>query len=142
MGFVNEFKEFAMKGSVVDLAVGVIIGAAFGKIVSSLVDDVIMPAIGYALQGVDFSTMAYTIGKNVKGEAVQIKYGLFINNCIHFIIIALAIFFVIKQINRMKRKPEELPPATKKCPYCMEVVAVKATKCSHCTADIPESAVV
>jgi len=136
MGFMQEFKEFALKGNVIDLAVGVIIGAAFGKIVSSLVDDVVMPPIGYAIKGIDFSNLAYTIGTNAKGEPVVIKYGAFINNCIHFLIVALVIFIVIKQFNRLKKKPAELPPSTKKCPFCTETISVEAKKCSHCTADL------
>lgn len=140
MKILQEFKEFAVKGNVIDLAVGVIIGAAFGKIVSSLVDDVVMPPIGFILQGVDFSEMAYTVGTNAKGEAVVVKYGNFINNCIHFVIVAFVIFLVIKQFNRLKRKPEALPPSTRECPYCTEAISIKASKCSHCTADIPLAA--
>jgi len=133
MGFIQEFKEFAVKGNVIDLAVGVVIGAAFGKIVSSLVDDIVMPPIGYVLKGVDFSKMAYTFGEGP--DAAQIKYGQFINNCLHFLIVALAIFIVIKQFNRLKKKPQELPPSTKKCAFCKEAIAVDAIKCKYCTAD-------
>ncbi len=137
MGFVQDFKEFAVKGNVIDLAVAVVIGTAFGKIVTSLVNDIVMPAIGYATRGVDFSKLVYVLGKNAKGKDVTINYGEFINNCLHFLIIAFAIFFAIRQLSRLKRKPEELPPATRECPYCMEVIAKKASKCKNCTADVP-----
>jgi large conductance mechanosensitive channel len=111
MGMMKEFKEFAMKGNVVDMAVGIIIGGAFGKIVSSLVSDVIMPPIGLLLGGVDFSDLAYVL-KEAEGEmaAVTISYGVFLKTVIDFVIIAFAIFMVIKGMNRMKRKEEAAPP--------------------------------
>lgn len=140
MGIIQDFKEFAVKGNVIDLAVGVIIGAAFGKIVTSLVNDVVMPPIGYAMQGVDFSKMAYQIGTNEEGEAVVIKYGEFINTCIHFLIVAMVIFIVIRQFNKLRRDEEELPPTMRECPYCTESISVKASKCSHCTADVSPEA--
>jgi large conductance mechanosensitive channel len=108
MGIGTEFKEFAMKGNVIDLAVGVVIGAAFGKIVSSLVADVIMPPIGLAVGNVDFKDLAYAIGTNPAGEPVLFKYGLFIQACFEFLLIAFALFMVIKGINRLKRPP---PPS-------------------------------
>ena len=114
MGFFKEFKEFAMRGNVVDLAVGVVIGAAFGKIVTSLVDDIIMPPIGYLTGGVDFTEMKYilTPGNEAEGIAeVAINYGNFINVIIQFIIVAFAIFTVVKAINSLKRKEEEAPAA-------------------------------
>ena len=114
MGFLKEFKEFAMRGSVVDLAVGVVIGGAFGKIVTSLVDDIIMPPIGYATGGIDFSQLKYIIqpGDEAAGLAeVAINYGNFINVIIQFIIVAFCIFLVIKGINSLKRKQEEAPAA-------------------------------
>ncbi len=137
MGFIQDFKTFAVKGNVVDLAVAVVIGAAFGKIVTSLVNDIVMPPIGYAMRGVDFSKLVYVLGMNAEGKAVTINYGNFINNCLHFLIIAFAIFIAIRQVGRLKRKPEKLPPETRKCPFCMEVIATKAIKCKHCTADVP-----
>jgi len=137
MGFVQDFKEFALKGNVIDLAVGLIIGAAFGDIVKSLVNDVVMPPIGYVINGIDFSNLAYTMGTDAKGKPVEIKYGVFINNCLHFLIIALVIFVIIRQFNRLKRKPAELPPTMRACPFCTEQIAIKATKCPHCTADLP-----
>ncbi|GGK13069.1 large-conductance mechanosensitive channel protein MscL [Luteimonas terricola] len=117
MGMMSEFKEFAMRGNVIDLAVGVVIGAAFGKIVTVLVDSVIMPPIGWLIGGVDFSELAYTLeeaGVDAAGEvvpAVAIGYGEFINALIQFIIVAFAIFMVVKAINRLNRKPEEAPAA-------------------------------
>jgi large conductance mechanosensitive channel len=108
MGLATEFKEFAMKGNVIDLAVGVVIGAAFGKIVSSLVADVIMPPIGLAIGNVDFKDLVYRIGTNPAGEPVLFKYGVFIQTVFEFIIIAFALFMVIKGINKLKRPP---PPS-------------------------------
>ena len=110
MGMIKEFKTFAMKGNVMDMAIGIIIGAAFGKIVSSLVGDVIMPPIGLLLGGVDFSTLSITLKHATEGsEAVSLKYGVFINTIIDFLIIAFSIFIVVKIINSMKKKEEEKP---------------------------------
>ena len=111
MGLASEFKEFAMKGNVIDLAVGVVIGAAFGKIVSSLVNDVIMPPIGLAIGNVDFKDLAYAIGTNPAGEPVLFKYGLFIQTIFEFMIIAFALFMLIKGINKLKRPHPAAPPA-------------------------------
>lgn len=135
----KEFKEFAMRGNVVDMAVGIIIGGAFGKIVSSLVTDVIMPPIGYLMGNVDFSNLMITLReKSAEAEAVTIKYGVFINTVLDFIIVAFAIFIVIKQMNRLKK--EEVAPAveptTKQCPKCFTEVPIKATRCPHCTSEI------
>ena len=114
MGLASEFKEFAMKGSVVDLAIGVVIGGAFGKIVNSLVADIIMPPIGLAIGGVDFKDLAVRIGTNPKGEPVLFRYGMFIQTVFEFLIIALALFLVIKAINRLKRPSPAMPvPPTK-----------------------------
>ncbi len=139
MGMLKEFKEFAMRGNVVDMAVGIIIGAAFGKIVSSLVKDVIMPPIGVLLGNVDFSNLAITIReKTDAAEAVTINYGVFINTVLDFVIVAFAIFIIIKQMNRFKRK-EAVPvvePTTKECPKCFSVIPIKATRCPNCTSDI------
>ena len=136
MGMLKEFKEFAMRGNVVDMAVGIVIGAAFGKIVSSLVKDVIMPPIGLLLGDVDFAQLAITLKeKTAAAEAVTINYGVFINTVLDFVIIAFAIFMVIKQINRFKKK-EEAPvaePTTKECPQCFTVIPIKATRCPNCT---------
>jgi len=139
MGMIKEFKEFAMRGNVVDMAVGIIIGAAFGKIVSSLVSDVIMPPIGLLLGNIDFSELAVTLReKTAAAEAVTIKYGVFINTILDFIIVAFAIFIVIKQMNRFKKKAEAPPavPTTKECPKCFTVIPVKAMRCPNCTSEI------
>ena len=144
MGFIGEFKEFAVKGSVIDMAVGIIIGAAFGSIVNSLVKDVIMPPIGMLMGGINFADMfvaldgkAYaTLAEAQAAAAPTINYGLFINSIISFIIVALAIFVLIKQINAMKKQPVPADPNTKECPYCKESIPIAAVKCSHCTSDL------
>ncbi|HOK41396.1 MAG TPA: large-conductance mechanosensitive channel protein MscL [bacterium] len=137
---LKEFKEFAMRGNVVDMAVGIIIGAAFGKIVSSLVKDIIMPPIGLLLGGVDFSNLSITLKeKTATAEAVSINYGLFINTVIDFLIIAFALFIMIKQLNRFKKKEVPAPsaePTTKECPKCFSVISIKATRCPHCTSEL------
>jgi large conductance mechanosensitive channel len=145
---LREFKEFAMRGNVVDMAVGIIIGGAFGTIVKSLVDDVMMPPIGLLLGGVDFSDMFLTLKEgSVAGPyatlanaqaagAVTLSYGLFINAVISFLIVAFAVFLLIRGINRLKRE-EEAPPAApseKECPYCFSTIAIRATRCGHCTS--------
>ena len=139
MGMLKEFKEFAMRGNVADMAVGIIIGAAFGKIVSSLVSDVIMPPIGLLLGNLDFSQLAITLKeKTAVAGAVTIKYGVFINTVLDFVIVAFAIFILIKQMNRFKKK-EEAPvaePTTKECPKCFTVIPIKATRCPNCTSEL------
>ena len=140
MSMGKEFKEFAMRGNVMDMAVGIIIGAAFGKIVSSFVQDVLMPPIGVLLGNVDFSSLSFTI-KEAVGDtpAVLIKYGVFINTVIDFIIIAFAIFMVVKGMNKMKRKEEPAPaaePTTKQCPHCFTEIPIKATRCPNCTTTL------
>lgn len=139
MGMIREFKEFAMRGNVVDMAVGIIIGTAFGKIVSSLVKDIIMPPIGLLLGKVDFSNLAITLkAKTDAAEAVTIGYGVFINTVLDFIIVAFAIFMIIKQMNRFKKK-EEAPvaePTTKECSKCFTTIPVKAVRCPNCTSDL------
>jgi large conductance mechanosensitive channel len=145
MGIAAEFKEFAMKGNVVDLAVGFILGAAFGKIVSSLVNDVIMPPIGLLLGGVDFSNLFITLNGQTYASldaaklagAPTINYGVFINTVIEFLIVALALFFIIKSINQLKRKEVPPPPPnTKSCQYCKESIPKDAVRCPHCTSDL------
>ena len=139
---LKEFKDFAMRGNVVDMAVGIIIGAAFGKIVSSLVKDVIMPPIGLLLGDVDFanlfinlSSKSYeTLEAAKKAGAATINYGAFTNTVIDFVIIAFAIFMVIKQLNRMKKQPPPADPTTKECPHCYSTIPMKATRCGHCTS--------
>ena len=144
MGFIGEFKEFALKGNVLDMAVGIIIGAAFGGIVSSLVKDVIMPPIGMLMGGINFADLfitldgkAYaTLAEAQAAAAPTINYGLFINAIINFIIVALAIFVLIRQVNAARKKPVPPEPNTKECPYCKESVAKAAVRCPHCTSDI------
>ena len=136
--FFKEFKAFAMRGNVIDLAVGIIIGGAFGKIVSSLVNDVIMPPIGLLLGGADFSNLSIVLQESSDPEkVVAIKYGLFMNNILDFIIVALVIFIVIKQMNRLQKDDEpEVAPITKACPHCLEAVPIKATRCKFCTSEL------
>ncbi len=144
MGFISEFKEFAMKGNVLDMAIGIIIGIAFGSIISSLVKDIIMPPLGLILGNVDFTDLFISLnGQSYPSLAAAqaagaptINYGVFINTIINFLIIALAIFLVIRQINAMKKKPEEKAPDTKKCPYCKESISKDAVRCPHCTSDL------
>ncbi len=141
MSMIKEFKEFAMKGNVVDLAVGVIIGGAFGKIVSSLVSDVLMPPIGMMLGGLDFSNLAITL-KAAAGDApaVMLKYGVFVNTIIDFIIVAFCIFMMIRTMNKLRRK-DEAPAAvaaatTRECPECMMTIPIKAKRCGHCSTQL------
>jgi large conductance mechanosensitive channel len=141
MNLWKEFRDFAARGSVVDLAVGVIIGAAFGKIVTSLVNDVIMPPIGLVLGHVDFSNLFISLSDKhydslnaaKAAGAPTINYGLFINTVIDFAIVAFVIFLLVRQINRVVKKPDA---KTKDCPFCCSAIPTKAIKCSHCTADI------
>jgi large conductance mechanosensitive channel len=140
----KEFKEFIAQGNVIDLAVGLVIGAAFGKIITSLVNDVVMPPIGMLLGGIDFSNLFITLKgghfetlKAAKDAgAATINYGIFIGTCIEFLIVGFVIFMVIKAINRMKRKPAELPPTMKSCGYCCSSIAIEATRCPQCTSDL------
>ena len=141
---LKEFKEFAMRGNVVDMAVGIIIGAAFGKIVSSFVNDIIMPPIGLLLGGVDFSNIFINLsgGDYASLEAAQaagaatLNIGLFINTVLDFIIVAFAIFIVIKQMNRFKKQEEAPPPTSKDCPHCLTAIPLKATRCPNCTSQL------
>jgi large conductance mechanosensitive channel len=138
---LKEFKEFAMKGNVIDMAVGIIIGAAFGLIVKSLVNDVIMPPIGLLLGNVDFSNLAVTLkAATADTEAVVIKYGAFINTVINFVIVAFAIFIVIRWINKLKKEPPPAPPSTKSCGFCFSDIPIKATRCPNCTSEVPAEA--
>lgn len=137
MSIAKEFKEFAMRGNVVDMAVGIVIGGAFGKIVSSMVSDVIMPPIGLILGNVDFSSLSITLReKTADTAAVTIKYGLFINTVLDFVIVAFAIFMVIKQMNRLKKKEAPAEVTTKECPKCFSTIALKASRCPNCTSEI------
>jgi len=150
---LKEFKEFAMRGNVVDMAVGIIIGAAFGAIVKSLVSDIIMPPIGLLLGNVDFTNLFIVLKEGTvagpfasladaqKAGAITANYGLFINTIISFIIIAFAVFLLIRNINKLKRQKETPPeePTTKECPYCMSSIAIKATRCAFCTTNLKAS---
>lgn len=143
---LNNFKEFVMRGNVLDMAVGIIIGLAFGKIITSLVNDIIMPPIGLVLGGMDFSNLfvnmsgtAYSSLDAAKAAgAPTINYGVFINVVLDFIIVAFIIFLIIRFVNRLQRNQEAAPeePATKECPYCITAIPVKAVKCPSCTSDL------
>jgi large conductance mechanosensitive channel len=144
----KDFKEFAMRGNVVDMAVGIVIGAAFGLIVKSLVDDVLMPPIGLLLGNIDFSSMFWvlkqgsapgpypTVAAAKQAGAVTLNMGQFINTIINFIIIAFAIFMVVKGMNRMK-KEKAVEPDKKDCPYCFSSIPIQASRCPHCTSELP-----
>jgi len=136
--FLNEFKKFAMRGNVIDMAVGIIIGAAFGKIVNSLVEDVLMPPIGLLLGKVDFSDLKLTLTNDV-----SIRYGAFINALISFLIVAFAVFLLIKAINTLQERmaakeaaEEAAEPTTKTCPYCFSEISIHATRCPNCTSEL------
>lgn len=139
MKILTEFKEFAVRGNVVDLAVGIIIGGAFGRIVSSMVNDVLMPPLGALMGGVDFSNLVLQIkAAQAATPAVVLRYGLFINAIIDFTIVAFAIFLLIKAINRLKREEPAVQtvPTTKDCPECRMSVPLQARRCPHCTSAI------
>ena len=147
----KEFKEFAMRGNVIDMAIGIIIGGAFGPIVGSMVSDILMPPIGMALGNVDFSNLFILIKEGSKAAApyaslaaakeagaVTINYGLFINSVISFVIVAFCVFLLVKTMNRLKRE-EEAPPAeptTKDCPFCFSSIPIKASRCPQCTSEV------
>ena len=147
---LKEFKEFAMRGNVVDMAVGIIIGGAFGTIVKSLVSDVMMPPIGLLLGGVDFSDLFLTLKEGAvagpyatldmaqKAGAVTISYGLFLNAVISFMIVAFAVFILIKALNNLQREKAQpaAEPTTKECPYCFSTIAIKASRCPNCTSEL------
>jgi large conductance mechanosensitive channel len=147
---LKEFKEFAMRGNVLDMAVGIVIGAAFGAIVASFVADIIMPPIGMLLGNVDFSNIFIVLKEGkVPGPyasvaaakaagATSMNLGLFVNTIINFVIVAFAIFLVVRSVNRLKRKEEAPPPVptTKECPHCLSTIPIKATRCGHCTSEL------
>lgn len=146
MKFIDEFKEFAMRGNVIDLAIGIIIGASFGKIVSSIVSDVLMPVIGLFVGGVDFSNLFITLSHGQYATLAEAKeagastlnYGLFLNALIDFAIVAFAIFLMVKQINKMKKEKPKADSNDKECQFCLSRIPVNAVKCVFCTADLKE----
>lgn len=148
---LEEFKKFAVKGNVVDMAVGIIIGGAFGTIAKSLVDDVLMPFIGLLLGGVDFADLFLvlqdgaevaapyaTLADAQAAGAVTVNYGVFVNNVVAFLIVALAVFFLVKAMNRLQAEDEAPPaePTTKACPFCASDIPIPATRCPHCTSEL------
>jgi large conductance mechanosensitive channel len=143
---LKEFKEFAMRGNVLDLAIGIIIGAAFGKIITSFVNDILMPPVGLILGKVDFSNLfinlsgkSYaTLAEAKAAGAATVNYGLFLNTVIDFAIVTFAIFMLVRVVNRMRRQPEPAPAAltTQECPYCFSSIPIKATRCPHCTSQL------
>lgn len=141
---LKEFKEFALKGNVVDLAVGIIIGAAFGKIVTSLVADIIMPPIGMIMGKVDFNSLFIdlsgthyeTLAEAKKAGAATLNYGMFISTIVDFMIMAFVIFLMVKQINRLKKEAPAAAPTTKDCPFCFSAIPIPATRCPNCTSTL------
>ena len=127
---LKEFKEFAMRGNVLDLAVAVIIGGAFGKIIASLVNDVLMPLIGLVLGGINFSELAFTV------RAAVIKWGAFVQSILDFVIVAFVIFMIVRAMNRLQKPAPIAAPTTKECPYCFSTIPLKATRCPNCTSQL------
>ncbi len=146
-GFFEEFKTFIARGNVIDLAVGIIIGAAFNDIVKSLVNDIIMPPIGKLMNNVDFTNLFINLGDGdypslkaaQEAGAATINYGLFINTVINFLIVAIVVFILIKQINRLKAQPKPADPTTKTCPFCHTEIPIAAVRCPHCTSHLEEA---
>ncbi len=148
MKIIQEFKEFAVRGNVVDMAVGILIGAAFGKIVSSLVNDIIMPPIGILTGKMDFSNLYINLSGGVYNSlleakaagAVTMAYGIFVNNTISFLVVAMCVFLLVKQINNLRRKEDagSIAPTQKPCPYCFSSISIKATRCPLCTSQLKE----
>lgn len=146
---LKDFKAFIMRGNVLELAVAVVIGAAFGGVVKSFVDDVIMPPVGLAVGNVDFSNLYVVLREGAKAAgpyaslaeakaagAVTLNYGVFVNTLMGFLVVALAVFMIVRAANRMYRRPAEPPPNTRECPYCRNMVALNATRCGHCTSPL------
>ncbi len=143
---LKEFKAFAMRGNVLDMAIGIIIGVAFGKIVTSFVNDVLMPPIGLVLGNVDFANLFInlsgrpyaTLADAKAAGAATIRYGVFLNAVLDFLIVAFVIFLLVRQVNRMTREPEAAPapPTTRECLYCLSIISLKATRCPHCTSEL------
>jgi large conductance mechanosensitive channel len=141
---LKDFKEFAMKGNVLDMAVGIIIGAAFGKIISSFVADVLMPPLGLLLGRVNFTNLFVTLSgasfatleEAKKAGAVTLNYGVFLNTCIDFLLVAFAVFLLVKQVNRMRKAAPVPAVTTRECPFCASAIPLKATRCPQCTSEI------
>jgi len=143
---LKEFKEFAMRGNVLDMAVGIIMGAAFGGIVNSLVNDILMPPIGLLLGKVDFSSLFInlsgqdyaSLAQAKAAGAATISYGLFLNTIINFLIVTFAVFLLIRQVNKFRRQPEPVvaAPTKRECPYCLSTIPIRATRCAYCTAEL------
>ena len=140
---LKEFKEFALRGNVLDMAIGIILGVAFGRIVTSFVEDILMPPLGLLLGRVDFSSLFFSLtGRHFDSIAAAklagaptINYGLFVNNVLNFVIVAFAIFLLVRQVNRLKR-PAAAAPTTRECPLCLSAIPLKASKCAHCTSAV------
>jgi len=140
---LKEFREFAMRGSLLDMAIGIVLGAAFGRIITSLVNDMLMPPIGLALGGLDFTNLFVTlkggpyrsVAAAKAAGAPTLNYGIFINTVIDFVIVAFVIFLLVRQVNRLQRR-QEAAPTTKPCPYCLSVIALGAVRCPNCTSDL------
>ena len=145
---LKDFKEFAMRGNVVDLAVGVIIGAAFGKIITSFVNDVMMPPLGVLIGNVDFTNLFVdltgrgfsSLAEAKAAGAATINYGLFINTLLDFVLVSFAVFLMIRQINRLKAKPAEVAVTTKECPFCISLIPLQAKRCPNCTSQLSGAA--
>ena len=145
--FLSEFREFAVRGSVLDMAIGIIMGVAFGRIITSFVDDILMPPIGLLVGRVDAGNLFFSLtGRHFESlsaaraaGAPTINYGLFLNTVFNFLIVAFAIFLLVRQVNRLKRQQNDAP-STKECPLCCSVIPVKATKCAHCTSEVAAAA--
>jgi large conductance mechanosensitive channel len=151
MGMLKEFKEFALRGNVLDLAVGVIMGAAFGKIITSLVDDIIMPPVGLIIGGVDFANLfidisgkhSQTLAQAKANGAATMNFGLFLNSTLNFVIVAFAIFLLVRNVNRLMRlatRPTETAPVARECPYCMSMISARASRCPNCTSELEKKA--
>jgi len=142
---LKEFKQFALRGNVLDMAIGIILGVAFGKIVTSFVEDLLMPPLGLVIGKVDFANLFLSLtGQHFDSVAAAkaagaptINYGVFINNVLNFLIVAFVIFLLVRQVNRLQRQPAPAPPSTRECPYCCANIPLKATRCSSCTSEVP-----
>ena len=145
---LKEFKEFALRGNVLDMAIGIILGVAFGKIVTSFVEDVLMPPLGLVIGKVDFANLFLSLtGRHFDSVAAAkaagaptLNYGIFVNNVLNFLIVAFVIFLLVRQVNRLKRQPAPAAPTTRECPYCCATIPLKATRCNSCTSDVPKVA--